>query len=201
MGTLNISLFTPVLSSSLFLLSLPPSFLFLSSSHRTKPSKQVGPGSYRTQVQQAERLAPRCFSSRAKCAVVNDLFLSFPFWCWPQLTFRTIIQLTILLNAHFLKNRWQTLMVTMLRRRILFDNLRFMHESKCVWLYLENYLASTFLCNLCFSEHVSLFHLFSKLTNLCVSPLDGFTLINCFLCCFSLALLLFLLLSLAWWKW
>lgn len=40
-------------------------------------SEQVGPRSYRTQVQQAERLASWCFSTCAKCVVVLSRFNLF----------------------------------------------------------------------------------------------------------------------------
>lgn len=52
----------------------PVLFFSLIRSHGANQIEQVGPRSYRTQVQQAERLASWRFSTSAKCVVEKGLF-------------------------------------------------------------------------------------------------------------------------------
>lgn len=52
----------------------PVLFFSLILSHGANQIEQVGPRSYRTQVQQAERLASWRFSTSAKCVVEKRLF-------------------------------------------------------------------------------------------------------------------------------
>lgn len=84
-----LSLFCSDLNFPTFPFSLP-SLLILS--YGANQAEQVGPRSYRTQVQEAERLAPWRFSTSAKCVggkvlfcLVSFVWLVLYIWFWPLL--------------------------------------------------------------------------------------------------------------------